>query len=104
MAAQLMSSRNGDAVLAVVAPGQGAQKSGFLAPWLNDQAVAERIEVCSAATGRNLAAAGTWMPDEAITDTAVAQPLIVAAAMAAVTRLGLPHCTVLAGLSIGEFT
>jgi [acyl-carrier-protein] S-malonyltransferase len=44
------------------------------------------------------------MPDEAITDTAVAQPLIVAAGIAATTLLDVPHDAALAGHSIGEFT
>lgn len=91
-------------MLAIVAPGQGAQKSGFLAPWLGEAPVAHLIEKCSAAAGRNLAAAGTSMPDEAITDTAVAQPLIVAAGIAASTLVSLPSDTVFAGHSVGEFT
>jgi [acyl-carrier-protein] S-malonyltransferase len=91
-------------VLAVLSPGQGAQKSGFLAPWLSERPIVDRLEECSAAAGRNLAAAGTSMPDEGITDTAVAQPLIVAAGIATATVLDLPRDTVLAGHSIGEFT
>ncbi|HVS68270.1 MAG TPA: ACP S-malonyltransferase [Mycobacteriales bacterium] len=91
-------------MLAVLAPGQGAQKSGFLTPWLNEPAVADRLVECSAAAGRNLAAAGASMPDEAITDTAVAQPLIVAAGLAAAALLDLPDGVVFAGHSVGEFT
>ncbi|HMS36476.1 MAG TPA: ACP S-malonyltransferase, partial [Arachnia sp.] len=30
-------------MLAIVAPGQGAQTPGFLAPWLEDAALAERL-------------------------------------------------------------
>lgn len=91
-------------MLAVVAPGQGAQKSGFLSPWLQAPAVADLVNECSAGAGRNLAAAGTSMPDEAITDTAVAQPLIVAAGIAAASLLDLPDGTVFCGHSVGEFT
>ncbi|HZY74765.1 MAG TPA: ACP S-malonyltransferase, partial [Jatrophihabitantaceae bacterium] len=91
-------------MLAIVAPGQGAQKSGFLAPWLAEASVTSRIDQCSAAAGRNLAAAGTSLPDEAITDTAVAQPLIVAAGIGAAAMLDLPEGTVFAGHSVGEFT
>jgi [acyl-carrier-protein] S-malonyltransferase len=91
-------------VLAVVAPGQGAQKSGFLTSWLTVRSFADRIDECSAAAGRNLAAAGTSLPDEAITDTAVAQPLIVAAGIGAATLLELPFGSVFAGHSVGELT
>ncbi|HVY08606.1 MAG TPA: ACP S-malonyltransferase [Mycobacteriales bacterium] len=91
-------------MLAIVAPGQGAQQAGFLTPWLTERAVAERLDECSAAAGRNLAAAGTSMPAEAITDTAVAQPLIVAAGLAAAALLDLPDAVVFAGHSVGEFT
>ncbi|HVV77305.1 MAG TPA: ACP S-malonyltransferase [Mycobacteriales bacterium] len=91
-------------MLAVLAPGQGAQKSGFLAPWLTTRPVADLVAECSAAAGRNLAAAGTSMPDEAITDTAVAQPLIVAAGIAAASLLDLPEDVVYAGHSVGELT
>jgi [acyl-carrier-protein] S-malonyltransferase len=44
------------------------------------------------------------MPDETITDTSVAQPLIVAAGLACATPLGLPEDTIFAGHSVGEFT
>jgi [acyl-carrier-protein] S-malonyltransferase len=104
MAVQLTSSRKGDLVLAVLAPGQGAQKSGFLTEWLKEPSVVDRLETCSAAAGRNLAAAGTALPDEAITDTSVAQPLIVAAGIASATMLELPTDVVYAGHSVGEFT
>jgi [acyl-carrier-protein] S-malonyltransferase len=91
-------------VLAVVAPGQGAQKAGFLTPWVADRRVAEVLDHCSAAAGRNLAAAGASLPAEAITDTAVAQPLIVAAGIASAALLDLPDEVVFAGHSVGEFT
>jgi [acyl-carrier-protein] S-malonyltransferase len=90
-------------VLALVAPGQGAQKPGFLAPWLTEPGIGEVLAECSAAAGRNLAAAGTSLPDEAITDTAVAQPLIVAAGIAAGSLFELPGDVALAGHSVGEF-
>ncbi|MGN6473727.1 MAG: ACP S-malonyltransferase [Mycobacteriales bacterium] len=91
-------------MLAVVAPGQGAQKSGFLSAWLTERSVTDRLEECSAAAGRNLAAAGTSMPDEAITDTAIAQPLIVAVGISVAPLLEFPSDTVYAGHSVGEFT
>ncbi len=104
MADRLTGNRQCGPVLAVVAPGQGAQKSGFLTPWLSDRSVADRLAECSAAAGRNLSAAGTSLPDEAMTDTAVAQPLIVAAGIAAAAVLELPDGVVLAGHSVGELT
>ncbi|HVT65653.1 MAG TPA: ACP S-malonyltransferase [Mycobacteriales bacterium] len=91
-------------MLAILAPGQGAQKSGFLTSWLTQLPVADRLAECSASAGRNLSAAGASMPDEAITDTAIAQPLIVAAGISAATLLELPRDTVFAGHSVGEFT
>ncbi|MGN6472783.1 MAG: ACP S-malonyltransferase [Mycobacteriales bacterium] len=101
---RLVSNGKCDPVLAVLAPGQGAQKSGFLGPWLGEPTVASRLAECSAAAGRNLTAAGSSMPDEAITDTAVAQPLIVASGIAVGSLLELPDQVAFAGHSVGEFT
>lgn len=91
-------------MLAILAPGQGAQRRGLLAPWLELDGVADELAALSAAAGIDLIAAGTTMSDEEITDTALAQPLIVAAAL--VTGRLLPHLptsTVFAGHSVGEF-
>jgi [acyl-carrier-protein] S-malonyltransferase len=91
-------------VLALLAPGQGAQKQGFLTPWLTVDGVVENLQRHSASAGIDLVAAGTTMSDADITDTAIAQPLIVAASLATAALLpDLPHRTVFAGHSVGEF-
>jgi [acyl-carrier-protein] S-malonyltransferase len=91
-------------VLAVLAPGQGAQQQGFLSPWLTHDGVRANLDRFSAAAGLDLVAAGTIMSDADITDTAVAQPLIVAASLMTAALLpDLPADTILAGHSVGEF-
>ncbi len=68
-------------MLAIVAPGQGAQTPGFLAPWLDDPGFGSRIDWLSAVAGLDLAYYGTQADADTIRDTAVAQPLLVAAGM-----------------------
>lgn len=68
-------------VLVLVAPGQGAQKPGFLTPWLDLPGVTERLRDWSAAIDLDLIHYGTEADAEEIQDTAVAQPLLVAAAL-----------------------
>ncbi len=95
-------------MLAIVAPGQGAQTPGFLAPWLELPAVAARLEELSAVTELDLVTLGTKGDAEEIKDTAVAQPLLVAAGLAALGELLPAGSTagvgVLAGHSVGELT
>jgi [acyl-carrier-protein] S-malonyltransferase len=95
-------------VLAIVAPGQGAQTPGFLAPWLELPTFADRFEKLAAVSGLDLVALGTTGDAEAIKDTAVAQPLLVAAGLAALGELlpngGTAGVGVLAGHSVGELT
>jgi [acyl-carrier-protein] S-malonyltransferase len=69
-------------VLAVVAPGQGSQTPGFLGPWLDVPGVTSRLAGLSEAAGMDLTRHGTESDADTIRDTAVAQPLIVAAALA----------------------
>ncbi|MGH3166696.1 MAG: ACP S-malonyltransferase [Trebonia sp.] len=88
-------------MLIVTAPGQGAQTPGFLSPWLELPGVAEQIGTWSELAGRDLVRLGTTGTAEEITDTAVAQPLLVAAALAAAGLLpGEPDAA--AGHSVGE--
>jgi [acyl-carrier-protein] S-malonyltransferase len=87
-------------VLILTAPGQGAQAPGFLSPWLEVPSVAERIGTWSELAGRDLARLGTTGEADEITDTAVAQPLLVAAALAVAALLPEPDAT--AGHSVGE--
>jgi [acyl-carrier-protein] S-malonyltransferase len=88
-------------VLLLAAPGQGAQKAGFLTPWLELPGVADRLAWWSAVTGLDLVRYGTTADDEEIKDTAVAQPLLVGAGLAAASALDVtPDVT--AGHSVGE--
>lgn len=99
-------------MLAIVCPGQGSQTPGFLSPWLEVPGVAEHLQQLSDLTGRDLVAHGTVSDEDTIKDTAVAQPLIVAAGLIAARALlggsegapTLPASTVLAGHSVGEIT
>jgi [acyl-carrier-protein] S-malonyltransferase len=97
-----------DLVLAIVAPGQGAQTPGFLAPWLELPAVASRLDWLSTVSGLDLVELGTKGDAEQIKDTAVAQPLLVAAGLAVLGELlpsgGTAGVGVLAGHSVGELT
>lgn len=96
-------------VLAVVAPGQGAQKSGFLSAWLADPHFAEGLDHLGEAAGLDLRFFGTQADDDTIRDTAIAQPLLVAAGILVADAL-LPGESlsevvgVTAGHSVGEVT
>lgn len=92
----------------LAAPGQGAQAAGFLTPWLELPGFADRLAAWSDLAGCDLIAAGTVASAEEIRDTAVAQPLLVAAALAATEAvygdLGHPRRQggIAAGHSVGE--
>jgi [acyl-carrier-protein] S-malonyltransferase len=87
-------------VLIFTAPGQGAQTPGFLTPWLEIPGLAEQFGAWSELAGRDLIRLGTTGSAEEITDTAVAQPLLVASAIAVAGLLGEPDAA--AGHSVGE--
>jgi [acyl-carrier-protein] S-malonyltransferase len=94
-------------VLALLAPGQGSQTPGMLAAWLELPGAAERLATWSEISGLDLARLGTTATAEEITDTAVTQPLVVAATLLAheeLTRRGTiaGKETVVAGHSVGE--
>jgi [acyl-carrier-protein] S-malonyltransferase len=97
-------------VLAIVAPGQGAQQPGFLQPWISEPTFADRLGWLSAVSGLDLAHYGTQADAETIRDTAVAQPLLVAAGLLAALELfphpadAFPYIGVAAGHSVGEVT
>src|SRR6516165_1963512 len=74
-------------MLIITAPGQGAQTPGFLAPWLELPGVAERLGTASELAGCDLIRFGTTASADEIKDTAVAQPLLVAAAIVAASVL-----------------
>ena len=75
-------------MLILTAPGQGAQTPGFLAPWLELPGVADFLGTASELAGCDLIRCGTTADADEIRDTAVAQPLLVAAALAAAGVLG----------------
>ena len=74
-------------MLIITAPGQGAQTPGFLAPWLELPGVSERLGTASELAGCDLIRFGTTASADEIKDTAVAQPLLVAAAIVAASVL-----------------
>ncbi|MER5649923.1 ACP S-malonyltransferase [Streptosporangium sp. NPDC002524] len=90
-------------MLVIVAPGQGAQTPGFLSPWLELPGVADRLTAWSELAGLDLIAYGTTADADEIRDTAVAQPLLVAAGLAVAEVLGASP-DIVAGHSVGEFT
>jgi [acyl-carrier-protein] S-malonyltransferase len=79
----------------------------MLAAWLELPGAAERLAAWSQISGLDLVRLGTTATAEEITDTAVTQPLVVAATLLAheeLTRRGLLNGkdTVVAGHSVGE--
>ncbi len=91
-------------VIIAVFPGQGSQTPGFLAPWLELPGARQRVEALSEWSGVDLIAAGTEWDADAIRDTQVAQPLIVAAGI--LSWNSLPERAGIAGVaghSVGEF-
>jgi [acyl-carrier-protein] S-malonyltransferase len=74
-------------MLLIAAPGQGAQTPGFLSEWLELPGFAERLGRASELAGCDLIRCGTTADAAEITDTAVAQPLLVAAAITAAAEL-----------------
>lgn len=91
-------------MLVLVAPGQGAQTPGFLTPWLDLPGAADRLAAWSDAIGLDLAHYGTQADADAIRDTAVAQPLLVAAGLLSAEALGDITPGAVAGHSVGEIT
>ena len=74
-------------MLLIAAPGQGAQAPGFLREWLELPGFADRIGAWSELAGCDLIRCGTTADADEIRDTAIAQPLLVAAAIAAAAEL-----------------
>ncbi|KUI23128.1 ACP S-malonyltransferase [Mycobacterium sp. IS-1496] len=99
--------------IALLAPGQGSQTPGMLEPWLQLTGAADRLATWSEISGLDLARLGTTADADEITDTAVTQPLVVAATLLAheeaARRLGDGETTglfgadtIVAGHSVGE--
>ncbi|MFG2889252.1 ACP S-malonyltransferase [Streptomyces sp. NPDC048248] len=74
-------------MLVLVAPGQGAQTPGFLTPWLELPGVEDRLREWSDAIDLDLVHYGTKADADEIRDTAVAQPLLVAASLVSSRQL-----------------
>ena len=95
-------------MLVIVAPGQGAQTPGLLRPWLTESTFADRLSWLSAVSSIDLRHYGTDADAEAIRDTAIAQPLLVASGLLAALELfphpadAYPLIGVAAGHSVGE--
>ena len=89
-------------MLAVLAPGQGSQKPGFLAPWLELAGAEGRLRWWSALSGVDLRQLGTTADADEIRDTAKTQPLLVAAALLAAEHLPMYDVALVAGHSVGE--
>ncbi|GAA4925406.1 ACP S-malonyltransferase [Nesterenkonia rhizosphaerae] len=97
-------------MLAIVCPGQGSQTPGLLSPWLEDPQSKALVQQYSEYSQTDLLTHGTISDEETIRDTAVAQPLIVAASLLAAHRLGLTaerlagfgDKVLLSGHSVGE--
>lgn len=93
-------------MLVVVAPGQGAQSPGFLSPWLEVDGVPATLDWLSAVSQVDLVGHGTTSDADTIRDTAVAQPLLVAAGLVTHRALGAHPGSydAVAGHSVGEIT
>jgi [acyl-carrier-protein] S-malonyltransferase len=102
-------------VLAVLAPGQGAQKPGMLSEWLELPGAESFLRWAGAIADADLLTLGTTGDAEAIKDTAVTQPLVVAMSLFVARELGglpgpvshTPHAgrdVVITGHSVGELT
>ena len=97
-------------MLVIVAPGQGAQTPGFLNPWIELDGVADQLRQWTEAAGLDLVHYGTEASAEEIKDTAVAQPLLVAAGLVTARALfpdedaARKLVGAVAGHSVGEIT
>jgi [acyl-carrier-protein] S-malonyltransferase len=95
-------------MIVVVCPGQGSQTPGFLEPWIVEPSFRETLAELGEAAGSDLVAHGTVSDADTIRDTAVAQPLIVAAGLLTLRALladgRRARIGGIAGHSVGEIT
>jgi [acyl-carrier-protein] S-malonyltransferase len=91
-------------MLLIAAPGQGAQTPGFLSAWLELPGFAERLGAWSELAGCDLIRCGSTAGADEIRDTAIAQPLLVAAAIATADEFfgGLGQAARLGGAAAGH--
>ena len=95
-------------MIVIVCPGQGSQTPGFLEPWLSIPGFQADLAGMSEAVGLDLLVHGTVSDSDTIRDTAVAQPLIVAAGLLTLKALladgRRERVAGIAGHSVGEIT
>ena len=97
-------------MIVIVCPGQGSQTPGFLSPWLELPSFKTSLMSMQEASGIDLVKHGTVSDADTIRDTAVAQPLIVAAGVAAFQAMTAGKTAREAGIagvaghSVGEIT
>ncbi|HEX4442122.1 MAG TPA: ACP S-malonyltransferase [Galbitalea sp.] len=95
-------------MIVVVAPGQGSQTPGFLAPWIAEPKFKEHLQRISDSIEIDLVKHGTTSDADTIRDTAIAQPLIVAAGLLSLQGLIADNDKLkvsgTAGHSVGEVT
>ena len=94
-------------MLALLAPGQGSQTPGFLAPWLEEKSAADLVAHWSTVIDLDLVRLGTTADADEIRDTANAQPLLVAGGLigaAALFHGDYSQISYVAGHSVGEIT
>ena len=86
-------------MIALLCPGQGSQKPGFMNSWLEIPEYKNNVEQLSDVIGIDLIMHGTVSDEATIRDTAIAQPLIVAASIATANLLELFDVSAVAGHS-----
>ena len=96
-------------MISIACPGQGSQTPGFFEPWLEIPVFKQQIKKSSEILGLDLIHFGTVADQNAIRDTKIAQPLIVAAGIASFLalqeRIGEKlSVSATAGHSVGEIT
>ena len=94
-------------MLALLAPGQGAQTPGFLTPWLEDATSRELVTKWSKLIDLDLTSLGTTADADEIRETSHAQPLLVTAGLISFAQaFGGQNISFdfYAGHSVGEIT
>ncbi|MEJ0014341.1 MAG: ACP S-malonyltransferase [Actinomycetota bacterium] len=94
-------------MLALLAPGQGAQTPGFLTPWIEDATSHALLQNWSSLVDLDLVRLGTLSDADEIRETSHAQPLLVAAGLiSAMQTFAGQNITFnyFAGHSVGEIT
>jgi [acyl-carrier-protein] S-malonyltransferase len=89
-------------MIVILCPGQGSQKPGFLNDWLELPEFRTQLAELSDSISMDLIKHGTLSDEENIRNTAIAQPLIVAASIASANLLDLAGVSGVAGHSVGE--